>query len=66
MIKITELKFQHEKYGSWTYSVVDGITYTGGKPSPSEAEAHAFKTHALPLIEQEIALIMRKTFDVEY
>ena len=66
MVKITKLEFTNEKYGSWTYSSVDETTCTGGKPFPSEAEARAFKTKALPWIEQEIALIMRKTFDVEY
>ena len=65
MIKIMALDCIHPKYGTWTYSNTDGAA-VGGKPFPSEAEAHVFQTRVIPLLEKELARILRETFNVEY
>ncbi len=63
-IKINELIFTHSKYGTWTYNLK--TKSIGGRPLPSEAEAHHFDKVVIPEIEAAMARIMQKNFNADY
>lgn len=61
MVKITDLRFGNEKFGTWVF--VD--KQIGGKPLPSEAEAHRFREEVIPKLEVELSRIMGEVFHIE-
>lgn len=61
MVKITDLRFGNKQFGTWTFEE----TAIGGKPLPSEAEAHRFREEVIPKLEVELSRIMGEVFHIE-
>lgn len=59
-ISISKIELKHSKYGTWTYDAEKRLI--GGKPLPSEEEAHKFRTEAIPQIEEQIANVLCRVF----
>ena len=63
-MKILNLELDTPPFGTWTYnSTTSGI---GGKPFPSESEAHHFGKVIIPRIEEAIRKILSEEFKAEY
>jgi hypothetical protein len=58
-VKILSLEISDPRYGTFFVTKDGGI---GGKPFPSEAEAHKFRNSVIPDIEEAIKKIMNKNF----
>ena len=61
---LVKLEINNHTYGTWRYD--QQARTVGGKPLPSEGEAHHFEKVVIPLINTEINRIMSEQFHVEY
>jgi hypothetical protein len=67
-MKIISMEIMHPKHGIWTvYPPRDPVNFPnshgiGGKPSPSEGQAHKFDTEVIPRFEEAMAKIYAEFF----